>query len=91
MGQTSSHKHMRADYGKTGVAGSNTGGGINVGPHHSGSIMTGSGYGSSVDYSGFSPDDINEDDEISYPTINSRHSYVNQVFSLFISNISYNN
>lgn len=69
MGQTSSHKHLRSDYAKGG------GSGVNPGQHHSG-IMSNSVYGSSVDYSNYNPDDINEDDEISYPTINSRHSYV---------------
>lgn len=68
MGQTSSHKHLRSDYAKGG------GSGVHPGQHHSG-IMSNSVYGSSVDYSNYNPDDINEDDEISYPTINSRHSY----------------
>lgn len=69
MGQTASHKHLRSEYGK---------GAVGVSPQsgqpHSG-IMTNSGYGSSIDYSNYNPDEINEDDEVSYPTINSRHSY----------------
>ena len=67
MGQTSSHKHLRTDFAKGGP-------GSHSGQQHGG-IMRNSGYGSSADYN-FNPEDINEDDEISYPTINSRHSYV---------------
>ena len=70
MGQTSSHKHMRADYAKPGGIGP---GGPHTGGLHGG-IISNSVYGSSVDYSSYNPDEINEDD--SYPTINSRHSYV---------------
>lgn len=70
MGQTSSHKHLRSDYGKPGGVGS----GGHPGALHSG-IMSNSGYGSSIDYSSYNPDDINEDDEVPYPTIDSRHSY----------------
>lgn len=62
MGQTSSHKHMRGEYMKS--------------PHNYAQNPAGIMSNSSVDYSSYHQDDYNDEEEHTYPIINSRNSYV---------------